>query len=160
MAITVATPGTHWVPTHTNTTRPHHTQTAPRRTNNLFYSNQSTSCSMSRSRRPMRCVLFLPPALQRGIAVCSARSEPAIVESPLSRQRVAGVMSDDAATERAIFRRACAVLSELQDDLAWSDVAPKFKGQAKRWQNSLDQTARQGTCLRTSLLTPITRAVP
>ena len=108
----------------------------------------------------MRCVLFLPPALQRGIAVCSARSEPAIVESPLSRQRVAGVMSDDAATERAIFRRACAVLSELQDDLAWSDVAPKFKGQAKRWQNSLDQTARQGKCLRASLLTPITRAVP
>ena len=58
-----------------------------------------------------------------------ARSEPAIVESPFSRQRVVGIMSDDAATERAIFRRACAVLSELQDDLAWSDVAPKFKGQ-------------------------------
>ena len=153
----VATPGTHWVPTHANTTRHHHTQTAPRRIN-----NQSISCSMSRlcAFSPTRCVLFLPPALQRGIAVCSARSEPAIVESPLSRQRVAGVMSDDAATERAIFRRACAVLSELQDDLAWSDVAPKFKGQAKRWQNSLDQTARQGKCLRTSLLTPITRAVP
>ena len=69
-------------------------------------------------------------------------------------------MSDAAATERAIFRRACAVLSELQDDLAWSDVAPKFKAQAKRWQNSLDQTARQGKCLRASLLTLITRAVP
>ena len=69
-------------------------------------------------------------------------------------------MSDDAATERAIFRRACAVLSELQDDLAWSDVLPKFKGQAKRWQNSLDQTARRGKCLRASLLTPVTRAVP
>ena len=100
------------------------------------------------------------PRIARHHAVARARSEPASVESPLSRQRVAGVMSDDAATERAIFRRACAVLSELQDDLAWSDVAPKFKGQAKRWQNSLDQTARQGKCLRASLLTPITRAVP
>ena len=106
------------------------------------------------------CVLFSQPRFIARQRDRRARSEPAIVESPLSRQRVAGVMSDDAATERAIFRRACAVLSELQDDLAWSDVAPKFKGQAKRWQNSLDQTARQGTCLRTSLLTPITRAVP
>ena len=35
-------------------------------------------------------------------------------------------MAADAATERAIFRRACAILSELQDDLGWSDVKPKF----------------------------------
>ena len=61
-------------------------------------------------------------------------------------------MSDEAATERAIFRRACAVLAELQDDLGWSDVTSKFKGQAKRWQNALDETERQGAHLRASLL--------
>ena len=64
-------------------------------------------------------------------------------------------MATDAATERAIFRRACAVLAELQDDMGWADVASKFKGQAKRWQDSLDKTERQGAQLRASLLTPV-----
>ena len=64
-------------------------------------------------------------------------------------------MAADAATERAIFRRACAILSELQDDLAWSEVKPKFKVQAPRWQKSLNAIARQGARLPSSLLTPV-----
>ena len=57
--------------------------------------------------------------------------------------------SGDAA-ERAVFKRACAVLAELQDDMDWKNVMSKFKVTAAKWAKSLKKIERQGAHRRAS----------
>ena len=56
-------------------------------------------------------------------------------------------MPDDAATEFDFQRDCCSALTELQNDLNWSDVKKQWKYRAANWQRSVNKIAGQGAPL-------------
>ena len=56
-------------------------------------------------------------------------------------------MPDDAATEFDFQRDCCSALTELQNDLNWSDVKTQWEYRAANWQRSVNKIAGQGAPL-------------